>query len=223
MDSVLYITIATTILFSLGAFRMLLVGNNYKAAFFNFLNFSNLLVYTFNIVHGLLYSAIPVVVFFLWKTSIVQMIGTCSWCIYMIILVLSILSVWYFYFKVKMSYRINFILKYVTELGVFSAGVLLWKCPKIENFSLVVLGLIIVFLFLFLKITTKFEYHKSSQAALTQIQTINLKNGESPLILTDGSLIITNTMEFVFIHDKANKAFRVIPMAEIKSIEYTIN
>src|ERR1700727_75674 len=96
-DFLKYLPIATIILFSIGAFRMVLFGNQYRIPFFNYLNFSNLLSYTSDIVHGLLYSAIPLVIFLVAKEEWKALLLKISPYIFFLISFLSALATWYFY------------------------------------------------------------------------------------------------------------------------------
>jgi hypothetical protein len=220
LDEKNVIPIATFLLFGIGAIKVLLFGDQYHLAVYNFTSFSNILEYTFDISRGLLYSAIPIVAFIIFQHELIPFLKRRNVvCISFTLLCISALCFWYCYKKITMTYPANFWLKYLLEAGIFFAGVWLKSCKWVGNFEIVKLALLVSFLYLYLQIENKFLTHVIDDGK-SKVSKIILKthaNTNDTIFTNRQQYMILNSSDFVFLYNDTTQSITAIPMASILS------
>lgn len=214
-----YLPLGTAMLFGLAAFNEILTGEHYDVPLFNYQNFSNILVFTFNLVRGLSWYALPILIFLTWKSLFVDLVTKIPLTILIIYVLLAICYVSWQYYGVDMSFYPNRFAILIAESGIFGIGVILKSKQASIDFEIVKLSFLLLFLFLYVKINFKNNIHEINKNRDILYNVIKYKDDKKqPDTLMDNKHLITNTIDFVFTYDEKGKVFTAIPMSEIKSI-----
>jgi hypothetical protein len=223
-QATLIIAVGTFTLFALGAFRILLQSERLDKPLFNFVNLSNILIFTFDIVRNLLYYLFPVFLFLTWPTFFWGMVTSIHWCV-LVAVCLGCLSVAYWYRKILMTRKRDFLVKYVWELGLFLSAALIKEFFSPENFVFVESGAVILFLYGHVKISHQYElYLIGLESKKRTVQIINFKSGNlNALELPNDEYAVESGREFIFIEKKDKSSFSIIQMSEVRSIEMREN
>jgi hypothetical protein len=214
------IPLFTALLFFIVALRMILQSEQFEVPVFNYLNVSNLLTASFDVIRGLLYYAVPVIVFLMWKKPITAMIDGGPWWLFVGLLIICAIASGIGYYSKKMTRWRNLVVKGLFELILLLIGVLLHNFCGVGDFQIVKLALGVVFLYGYMKINGKHEKFVNARVATEREVKIIFKDDpdEKRPLIVDG--VFTNTMEFAFVQNAKNKEFLVLPMSEIRSIHY---
>jgi len=221
-----YVPFATVLFFAIGAFRIMLFGEHYHVNIYNLISVSNLLVYIFDVLRGLLLYSIPVVFFIIFKTKLASLCKTrISIAFAAIGLLISILVFTNNYYNCTMTYTLNWDLKWVLLAGIFCVGVIFRNIRWIENFELVKISLLICFLFGYLKVEFKYGLIGINNAKNNTISEIHLKNHDnkdSTITTNNVKYIIHYTADFVFLYNEADSSITPIPMSNISFLTTSI-
>jgi hypothetical protein len=226
LDEKTFIPIATFYLFGIGAVKILLFGEHYHLAVNNYINFSNLLEHTFDVLRSLLYFSVPVVAFILWKDGLIpKLMKPITVCISVAIFCISASIFIYSYYCVTITYCASLWLKGLLEMGVFCAGIVIVKYKLVRNFELVKFAFLICFLYIFLKVDNKFTIYSIDKGKDRVSQIVLKADGikESTICTNGGFYIILNTADFVFLYNDTTQSVTTIPMTNIYSFTYSIS
>jgi hypothetical protein len=222
-----YTAVITILLIGLGAFRILLFGEYYHISLWTFINFSNILAYTFDVLRGLIYYA-PLVMFFVgfksrfapWLLSV-----HCCWYVSGAILSFGVCVIWYKYGL--LTFETARWLKYLLLLSVFLVGIIIkqWDVkakpwyPVVTDFSMIKLALTIGFLYCYLKIDLQCSIYNVNTAKKTTKSMLVLKNlNKYDTITTDSTkYVILSTAEYVFLHNESDSSTTSIPVSNVVS------
>jgi len=222
-------TIITSIILSLGAFRMLLWGERYNIAILNYLNFSNLLDYSFGITRTLVViMIIPVTVFLAFKRARNINIEKLSWFVGILICIpcaficiAYAFIVWRYYEHPKyftITQQNSLFLIYLTAAGLFAFWVFVTKWNFIDKQPMKVF-LFALFLFSFVKINTRAEISSMENNRKKFYNVIIYRDtSRKSEIISGKKYIAATTNDFIFVQDDSTHSITAIPTSEIHSI-----
>lgn len=216
-DLIKLVPLFTAALFFIVALKIQFLGRLFKIPLSNFLNISNLLTNTFDVINGMLYFVAPIILFLILKESIIEAINGCAWFISTgIVLICGIIIAYRFYWK-DMTFKQNMILKYLAEIGLFSAGILWHNSLGSAHFDLVKLSLGVAFIFMYLKIGVKYEVYATVGSGHPMEVRVSFKDLKEPKTFFG---FATNTVEYIFIKDTATSTITIIPASQIQYMSF---
>jgi hypothetical protein len=231
-DNLSIVSIVTFLLFSIAAIKILLLGEHYDVGLSGYLNFANLLVFTFDTLRNLLYFILPVLIYILRKDWIHEQVqrllmkirlgiplnpnlkASVLWAL--VVLSAIITGCWY---KHDFLPGASMYVKYICEAGVF-CGWLLAKNWKLIDLRLLKFCLLISFLVMYIKLDFKSSMNmvpewKSKIHGKIVLKYLNIK--DSTICLDSVTYPIFNTTDYLFIYNDTTKLTSVFPVVNILS------
>lgn len=214
--------VITSIILSLGAFRMLLWGERYNIAILNYLNFSNLLDYSFGIVRTLLaVMTIPGAIFLVIRRTWINITNRlpwylCLWCSWTCAYIVCLYYKHPNYFTITQDN--SRILIYLTAGSLFTFWAFVSRWHAINN-QIAELFLFIIFLFLFVKINTRAEISSMEGNRNKFYNVITYRDTSRKTDIISGKkYIAATTNDFIFVQDDSTHSITAIPTTEIHCI-----
>ena len=221
-----YTAIISILLFGIGACRILFIGEYYHISLWSFINLSNILAYTFDVLRSLIYYAVPVLFFVIFKPRLSPWLKTFKVRDYCILagILLTIFCLWYY--LGDMNFISTFLLKYVLLAFLFFVGVIakFWSEKSgterllIRDFDTVKFSLLIVFLYCYLKVDFKFSKNDINTRKRSTVSTIVMKlpDNRDSIVVTDSTrYVVLSTAEYIFLYDEKTKGSTAIPVPNI--------
>jgi hypothetical protein len=219
-----YARISGVLIIAIGGFRVLLTGEYFGIPLFNYVNFSNLIIYTVDVLRGLLYNVAPVVFYLIFENAIIRCkfakwiarvleIRCITWLILISTVLFSIIY-WFYLLPLKMGYCTNMGVKYLFEFLIILIGYLVTRFRLIDA-GLATYALIVLFLYVYMKVNLRYEVYATSHPSHIIVTHKDSK-------LDTLSMMVTNTPDFFFFKDLANKTV-IIPASDVHKVTVDTN